>query len=447
MWLLRSDVPRPVAWPPPGDQEDIAALLQYAKRRDPIGHRLHGLFAMLHLFSLPLATAVSSGTFGLLVGFAAWRIAWSTWRCYTPLVRAPVLWAVAAWVGWTALSLTWSSHPGRGAEDLWTMRMAILPLALWPVMEFAPWLVGAALLGVVGQNAAQLLQYLGWVDLRPQDGVVGRMGGLIHPIQTGAWCVAAMCWHLAAVLSRGGRLRVLSLVGLALAGLGLVATQSRGPWLAAAIILPLALVIIGGRRPRARVPAVALAVLGIVSVVAAWPFVDDVVTSRVRVAADEYRHARDDHVYWSDVGLRIGLWRWAWELYEQAPVIGIGAGGYREGIIELPSFRRAMERRPEDARKKMDRVHAHSVPLHALATTGTVGGVIVAALLLLAAVGAWRDRPDHPYVDGTLFVLLGWIVGGLFDCYTLNGHLLGLRMLAVALPLPRRPAVRPLDSS
>lgn len=317
------------------------------------------------------------------------------------------------------------------------MRMALLPPALWPVLDRAAWIVGAALVGVLAQQVAQLLQYTQLLNLRPQE-PPGRLGGWIHPIQTGAWCAAAMCWYVSGIMTGRGRLRWVLPAGLLLAALGLLATQSRGPWLAAAIALPAALLIITLRRPESWRAAVLLLVLGLLGAAAAWPFAGDAVSDRVQQAVEDYQSAREDDVYHTNVGLRIGQWRWTWDIFTSHPVVGVGAGGFPDAQARQPLFREALQRRPDKA-DKMTRDHPHSTTLYILATTGAIGGVIVLATIVLAFLAAWRDRPDHPWARGTFFLLIVWLIGAQFDCYNLNGHLLGLFMLAVTLTLPHRP--------
>ncbi|MHC4948163.1 MAG: hypothetical protein ACYTG1_07865, partial [Planctomycetota bacterium] len=43
----------------------------------------------------------------------------------------------------------------------------------------------------------------------------------------------------------------------------------------------------------------------------------------------------------------------------------------------------------------------------------------------------WRDIGGHRYADTAPAVLVGWIVGAQFDCYTLTAHLMGLYALVV----------------
>jgi O-antigen ligase len=83
--------------------------------------------------------------------------------------------------------------------------------------------------------------------------------------------------------------------------------------------------------------------------------------------------------------------------------------------------------------------------LHEAATTGLVGTALMLAALGLC-LGRLRLRPGapaHPYADGTLFVLAGWLVGALFDCYQLNGTMFGLFGFIAALGLRHAGAAHP----
>ena len=102
-----------------------------------------------------------------------------------------------------------------------------------------------------------------------------------------------------------------------------------------------------------------------------------------------------------------------------------------------PAFLEAATRKPEHA-PYMLRSHPHSTYLHLLGCTGLIGGSLFAAVGLLARGRSWHTPADSPYVDGTLFVLLTWLIGAVFDCYHLNGQLSGLFAVIVTLTLKHR---------
>jgi len=408
-------------------------------------HRLHVAAALLHLFLLPLSTAGGGLSFLVLVGVAAARLP-QTASLYPALLRRPTVWLLGAFVLWSALSLAWTSDPVEGLADLRALRMALLPLLLWPLSDRAPQLVGAVLCGVAAQNGAQLLQLLGWVDLRPWDAAPERLGGTVHPIQTGAFCLAALCWHACAIARSRGSLRLLSAAGGVAALLGLLGSQSRGPWLAALFVLPVELLALGITQQRARRALLAASAAGLAAMLLAWPLVDEVVERRVRVAFEQLAEARENGVCTSNVGLRLCHWRWSWEMFRDAPLSGVGVGGYRDAQRLRPSFVAAVEQSPERA-SYLERKHPHHAALDILATSGLVGLLLAAGALALALRDAVRNRAASVYALGTVFVLLAWALGSLFDAYNLSGRLMGLLMLAVALALGPAPGLSPARGS
>ena len=440
MPLFRLDLPKPAAWPPPRDPTTVAEALAYARRRDPIGDWAHTILALMYLAAMPLAPALTAVTGVGLAGYAILRLP-HTWRTYTVLLRDPILWILVAFVSWYALSLTWSSDPAQGRDELRAARALATPLVLWPVIHRAPWLITALLVGVIAQNGAQLANFLGWIE-NAKYNTPDRLGGLLHPVQTGAWCAAALCWFTAAVLNGRGRGRWLALLGAGATAAGLVATGSRGPWLAAAVALPALVITVALRRPESRRAALALAALAIVGSVAAWPLARARIVTRLQTAGAEVKAAQQDDVYWSSAGLRTAMWSWAWSAFEEHPVRGIGAGGYRNYVATHPTFLAAVELAPVKQKPKrakyMLRDHPHSTYLHLLGCTGLIGGSLFAAAGILALGRCGRSASDHPYFDGTLFVLLTWLIGAALDCYHLNGQLVGLLGLVVALTLKHR---------
>lgn len=442
--LYRSDLPVPPAWP--GDEQSIADALRWTRLHDPYGHQLHNGFAMLYMLLLPWITAPKDVAFVLLVGYAMIRLP-NTWRCYGPLVRSPLTWAFVAWIAWCATTALWSRDPEQAWDELSAMRVLLTPFAMWPVLDRLPMHLGAALLGVLAQQGCQLLDFMGWVDFRVQDAQHGRVGGWIHPIHTGTWCMAALCWHLAAALTSRGWMRAISIGLLFIAGLGLVATQSRGPWLASAVAVPATLVVIAIRRPDSRVCAMILVITAVVvgAGLLAWPVGNEMVTRRLDEAVSDVKLAVNEQAYWTPIGLRIGQAKWAWELYADHPVRGVGLGSFKDAMRELDAYQKAEQRardRDRDLIARMRRDHPHSMYLHSLACTGLIGTLLMVMVMVLLIIQVTRDRLDHPWAMGTIFVLIGWLIGALFDCHELNGHTFGLMGYVAAATLTHRARIR-----
>jgi O-antigen ligase len=428
------------------EELETARLLSDAKSRDPLGYRLHVAFAMLYLFVLPIATSAEGISFAILIVCALVRLR-STWPTYRALARDKVLWLFFITAVILGLSTLWigdgidrESAVDEGLTELKAFRVIALPLALWPVLEAAPFLIAAFLLGVFGLDLIQLAQRLNLFGLELQG--ADRARGLIHPIQSGAFNLAALTWYVAAILrvnpprTSRGLLMVAGLTaGTLAATMGLIFAGSRGVWVAAIVALPLAWVIIALRAGRVRRAALLLlpaaAALALVLTAGGW-----------RYALDRYEDARVDYRdaqagdFTGSFGQRILMARWAWGFFLDSPIYGNGAGSFRELSRQTPEFAKLEERYPMRAENdKFTPAHPHNAYLHMLYATGILGGAVFALLLMLVAWRAWQERADHIFAGALFFVLLGWMIGTLSDCYTLNGHLFGLFGFIVALAL------------
>jgi O-antigen ligase len=397
--------------------------------------RVHEALAAVYFLLLPLTEAPKDIAFALLVAWSSARL-WWTWRHYLMLRIDLLVWLGSAWAAWTALSMMWSTEPAQGFDELGAMRALATPLLIWPVRDALPRFTGAALMGVAAANVVQLLQQLHLLGLKPNAD--GRLDGLMHAIKTGAWCAAAIGWHLAYTLLGSKAIRKLALTGLFMAAIGLVATGSRGPWIAAAVMAPLGLLSSAWRQPRVRRRAVLLAAAVLLVGASLWPTLGDRVLSRIESAWKETRQARDDRAFATSAGLRLGQWTWAWAIFLEHPLAGAGAGGFAAAQDELPSFQEALHARP-DNEGYIRRDHPHSTYLHTLACGGVVGGAILAALLAGIVQRLWTaSKGGDPLETGSLLVLIAWIVGAAFDCYNLNGHHMGMLGLVLAVAVHAR---------
>lgn len=428
MRLYRQVSPIPAGWPPPELDAGAAATLTYARQRDPIGDRVQAGLVALYVFTLAMpGTSVNDIAWASLAGCALVRLP-ATWRCATVLLRDRLLWLFAAWFAWRAVSVLWSADHAAGLDELGAARVMLTPLMMWPVLDRAPLYVGAFLVGVFGHNAVQAAQALNWFGLEPDP--FYRLSGFLHPIHLATLCMAAMCWHLSALLHGSGARRGAILAwttGLAAATAGLVFTGSRGPWIAAAIALPAGLVLISLRRPAARRAAVAMVVLGVTIAAASSPWTGPFILFRVDQAVSNLQEARHHGEYNTDLGQRLMRWQGAVRLLAKRPLAGTGAGGYGRGMGLL--------KYDEEVTVSSD--HAHSLYLHDAATLGLPGLCLGLMVLGVSLKRAWSYPPRDRYADGALVVLVGWTIGALFDCYHLSGTMFGLFTVVVALSMPR----------
>lgn len=428
MRLYRQVSPIPAGWPPPELDAGAAATLTYARQRDPIGDRVQAGLVALYVFTLAMpGTSVNDIAWASLAVCALVRLP-ATWRCATVLLRDRLLWLFAAWFAWRAVSVLWSADHAAGLDELGAARVMLTPLMMWPVLDRAPLYVGAFLVGVFGHNAVQVAQALNWFGLEPDP--FNRLSGFLHPIHLATLCMAAMCWHLSALLHGSGARRGAVLAwttGLAAATAGLVFTGSRGPWIAAAVAVPLGFAVISLRRPTTRRRAVVIAVLGVIAVTTSLPWTAPFIRFRIDQAVSEIRGADGEDGLHTGIGLRLARWQGAGRLIARHPLAGTGAGGYGRGMGYLGYS--------DDASVSTD--HAHSLYMHDAATLGLPGLLLGMMVLGVSLKRAWSYPPRDRYADGALVVLVGWTIGALFDCYHLSGTMFGLFTVVVALSMPR----------
>ena len=414
---------------PVGNQaSQRAAVLALAQHRDRIGHNVHVGAGMLYLFGLAFSSNAAAIGFCVLAFVTVFRLR-STIQTYRYLFNDWVGWLFIAWAAMSGLTILWSPDQMQGLDEWRAFRAIFTAIMLWPVVHYAPWFIAGFLLAVFAQNLVQLGQAVGLVELHFGD--APRLRGMTHPVITGTLCVMAMCWHLSAIMLGRKWWRWLSVMGFLAAGIGLVATGSRGPWIAGAIAVPACVIGIAWRWPGARKMAFVAMVAAAVIAIAAWPFVRGIVEYRLERTQEDIALVEQGKVQ-QNLGLsyRLACWEAAWEIFGERPLGGIGAGGYLQA---------ARETSRGDVLTNVH--HAHSVYMHVLANTGVLGGIALLAVVAAALRRAWRDRWDHPYAAGSFFALLAWLIAGCFDSIHLNGPLLGVFAAILTLTLPTRPGV------
>ena len=421
-------------------------MLRYVRLRDPVGQQVHTALACLYLFLLPLQTAPKDILFVMLTGYALLRLP-NTWRCYTVLLRDSVGWLMLAWLLWHAAAVLWSLDPAEGVKELRSHRIILTPLILWPVIDRLTWMVIALLIGVFGQNMVQLLQALRLFGFEPNQW--GRLRGLIHPIHTGTFALAALllCVSALCVLPwRGRSVRALLPFALALIGglaalFGFIGAGSRGPWIAGLVALPCLFVLLMIHYPTARrrllISAVPACIVMALLIIPLRGYLGD----RVTDAVEQLEEAIEEEDFDSDVGLRIGLWRWAGRGFMEAPLFGMGSGSYALYVERTPEFIELAAERPPD-RPAEAKTQPHSLYMHVLFSHGLVGALVAFPALLIVTVRLLRRRPESVFTCGLFAVMISWLVGTMFDSYNTSGAQFGLYGLLMAAALPWRPPPR-----
>lgn len=422
---------------------------EHQGRIDPLGHEVHALLAALACLCLAGPTsAVELGAIPLLAAFTI-RIH-RHWRTWPRLLLQPLMLVVLAWVLLGLASRLWTEgSPHAWATEFGVTRFGIVLLAMWPVADRRALLLGALAAGFALGQLSQLSHALGSTGhyhLPTWNRLPGRNSGWWDPVVGGSLLTAALGLHLPAALWGKRHWRVLGIAGSGVTLLGILATGSRGAWLAAAALVGVALLVALLRiKPRARMlraAGVLLAVLAVGGVIA-WLTIGDQLASRYRAGRDEITSAIEHKQFQTDTGARILMAWWACQALGEHPLTGVGLGGFeawsRAHVLKLGI----------DPATRNYHAHAHDALLEAGATLGVPGLILAVALIAIALTGAAkRQDGDGPpgYADGPLFALLGLLLVSPFDAIQVNSQTGALLMVLLlfamqARPTPPRPPI------
>jgi O-antigen ligase len=208
-------------------------------------------------------------------------------------------------------------------------------------------------------------------------------------------------------------LKVVVAVSLLCALYASVLSQARGAWLAlpfcGALLFYLTL-----KSYQVKIKIVVPVLLLVTAVIAVSP-AGKVIESRVIEAAHEIESFASGEKVDTSVGGRLAMWDIALEVWREHPVLGTGPGDFDQEI---------MCRQSQGIYPSID-VHAsvHNIYLQALATTGTVGFLILCfALLIQPARVFYRASPGRltPAKLAGLMVIVAYAVFGLTESWILR---------------------------
>ncbi|MBC7771697.1 MAG: O-antigen ligase family protein [Pyrinomonadaceae bacterium] len=425
-------------------------LFLQQRRVDPFGHRLHAWLAAVWCFLACSPTSFLE--LGILpVGICFLIRLPRHIRTDGRLLHLPTIWFALAWIAWIWASLSWSSNASIGIEEAGAARFAFALVLLWPVLDRRTLLIKALLLGFLAANVAQAFHAIGTafnIESITFPRMPHRNSGWWQPVVGGTMLTAGLGLHLPAMLTGKGRVRVIGFLGVLLCIVGVIATGSRGAWLASASLCVIALVWGLTRRGWPRVSWGHLPLIGALGVVLAvggyktlWPTLSE----RGRAGIVEVRRAITDKDYTSDTGARILMAQMAIDALVQKPLNGIGAGSFKGwGRGHLADLGREKE-----ARLIPD--HAHNTFLHVAATTGVVGVVLFGGLIILSVRGGfWTPRASADETDarakiagyeaGPVFGLIGLVLASPFIVIQVDAQPSAMLWILIVLCLRGRPA-------
>ena len=324
-------------------------------------------------------------------------------RIEVGLLEPFALGALALFIGWTALSATWSSDEASSLHDAQRGLIYVVALVAFVLVldrETVP-----ALLGGVASGSAAVAGYAlieRGVNGAPEspDPISGTR--LIEPLgyanalailcAVGILLALGLAWE-----ARSPRERLVWIALVVVQSSALVLTESRGTVLA--LVAGLAVFALTRTRHPAALAGVGLTLLAVVAAAA--------------VAVDRA------------LGSRVDYWRVAWREYEANPVLGSGAGTFH--------------RYWEQAAMPVSVRDAHSLYLETLAELGPVGlGLVVVALGLPLVAFALAPRDAAAGIAASAYAAFLVHAGLDWDWEMPAVTLAGFACAAAVLVTPRR---------
>ncbi|MDX2131997.1 MAG: O-antigen ligase family protein [Planctomycetota bacterium] len=370
------------------------------------------------------------------------------WREAAAILREPLFWAIWLWAAWITLSFLWTPDLSKGVWELGTSRFAWVALALYTELRSRRALIVALMAGFLLTNLSQaalaIVRAAGWhaLDFNPHF-PDRNPGWWVHPAVCGYMFVAALGLHLPVAL----RARSLAAWGARLALLltwaGIFATGTRGAMISGLLLCAFAGVFeffrrwrLGTRPLRARLAVGAGITLALASLGATLAVASEHPGRRIREGVVEVRRVIVERDVSTFTGARVQFALWAWELWTQHPVRGVGAGGYEQAVRSMLEARAEAPRTPHIAPQ------AHNGPLHAAATLGLVGlalFVSIAFIALRASVRLAHLPGAIPLDASPAWALVGVVLILPFDVPYVNSPPAALLAVLFALSL-RGPA-------
>lgn len=427
------------------DRTACDAAFARMHQRDPLGDRIHAALACLGLFLVVGPVTATELAFAPLLVFFFVRAA-NAGPVWVHGFGQPAVLASLALMAWLGLTLAWSPDRAQGLDEIARLRWFLLPGLIYPAIAHRRAMVTALALGLIVAGIAQLASGLG--ALRPPfpDRHYGRITGWWDPVVAGSVQVGAIGLFLPAALRGAGTDRRLGTLGLAIATAGLIASGTRGAWLAGLILILIAVPLTlrahnrTNRRATARTTnratrrTIAIIITGLLIVAAVGWTQRDGLAIRVDQARSELLAASAGDLD-SSTGARVGIMGLAAESGLTHP-LGLGAGGIRT----------AAESRFGAGHAAAHLEHAHSTPLHLWAVGGPPALLLGALLAWVVLRHAVRDAPHDPrraLEAGLPYALASLLLAGLFDAVHLNTHTCALLGALAALCPAYRPAHNP----
>jgi O-antigen ligase len=374
---------------------------------------LAGWLGTAFLSGIP-GTHGAGSNYALLIVALAWFGALAGGRTGLRALARDQVWALTAVIGfaaWVAITLAWAPNAAfAGNETVFKLVISVVGFLMVATLvtrpEHARWIAGAFVAGtalsILAGVAGGGLDSGAAADSAVSD--AGRLQGASQdPNYLAAAIVPAIMLAAGLAAQRGRPLLRLGLgVVVAVLAVGLAATESRGGFLAAIVVLVGALIVWRGQRR-----TIAALTVVLVSVVALWFAASPGSWERVTNVADGGSGRSD-------------IWQVAWRVAEANPIAGVGVGQFP---VVSPDYLR----RP-GAISRVDllinkRIVVHNTYLQLWAETGMIGLVLFLSVAWAALAASWRaarrfeeagDQDMTAFSRAVLLATLGALTASIF---------------------------------
>ena len=419
------------------DHDRLWSLNERANRTVRWGHQLYILAACVFCLFIALPQSFFEASSVVLFGFFVVRL-YATWRLYPLMLTLPIVALALVYAGYMLVGILWSPNKPYGVHESDALRWMLIVPALWPLRHLRRWFILCIILSYLTVNATQLIQFLAfefnWEHL-DFDAYPDRISAWFMPASGGSILLASFGLHLPIALNRHHSLRwparVLAIVSL----LAVVATGTRGAWIAAALLVVVALAFTAWRSTNRGRTAITGLVIAVVIVPVAWLTLGSKIESRVAEARTELRSTIDNKDYATSMGARVNMWIWAGRAFAEHPVLGVGTGGYETWVQD-----RQAEQGIDLAKEPIER-NAHGAYVHIAATQGTLGLVLFLALMSVVLIGAAPSAADNStYQAGFFMAIIAFLLVGVFATFHL--HTQSAAVLWTMVALAQKPSNR-----
>ena len=382
----------------PEEMPAISSRERYARIVEQALPYAVGLF----IFTTPFAKVIASITHSLCIILFVMHLSFKNghqWvsgaRSYYRIIMVYCLMLV--------ISIIYTPNPANGVHEVWRQvtRLATPVLLIELVStEARAWkylyafVTGATILAVIGIAEGVFLH-------------VSRPPSMWHPVHGANILLTGFVGSMVIAGSRPGGL-LISLASATLLLSAIYQTQTRGVWVALVVVLLLSPFMLHRLSLRYKALLMGMIFLSVV-LLAQTPLIRERAAQTLSDVTIYQQEGRSNPS--TSFAERFDMWKASYIMFREHPLLGVGAGGWREALQEVI-------RLGQVPATLIAYGNPHNMFLDALSTRGILGLMALCALLAYPVYRAATVRTvqeKRPYAMLVLFITIAFAVAGLTD--------------------------------